>query len=201
LSLEIEKKDYQKVYSNFRHSSALWTIITVMAKNVKTHLYCFDDYRGFSEDVKKRFSDLTRYTVVSFQTREEFINHLEAEKEHTFCKVAILGLHDTKEQFEMIDKLIMEIKMIDTRTGLILLGPPEKMELIKKSLKFNIDAYIPKNGNSILRIHNTVKKLISEHSIGIFRKKRNISVYVLLGFLLLSVILILVAYFRLPQYF
>jgi hypothetical protein len=172
-----------------------------MAKNIKTHLYCYDDHRGFSEDVRKRFTDLSRYTVVSFQTREEFINHLEAEKEHTFCKVAILGLHDTKEQFEMIDKLIMEIKMIDTRTGLILLGPPEKMELIKKSLKFNIDAYIPKNGNSILRIHNTVKKLISEHSIGIFRKKRNISVYVLLGFLLLSVILILVAYFRLPQYF
>jgi DNA-binding NarL/FixJ family response regulator len=172
-----------------------------MAKNVKTHLYCYDDHRGFSEDVRKRFTDQSRYTVVSFQTREEFINHLAAEKENNFCKVAILGLHDTKEQFEMIDQLTVEIKKIDPRTGLILLGPPDKMEVIRKTLKFNIDAYIPKNTNSILRIHNTVKKLISEHSIGIFRKKRNISIYILLGFLLLSALLIIAAYFRFPQYF
>src|SRR5664280_2835664 len=172
-----------------------------MAKNIKTHLYCYDDHRGFSEDIRKRFTDQSRYTVVSFQTHEEFIRNIEQEKEHNFCKIAILSLHDTKEQFEMIDQLTREIKRIDSRTGLILLGPPDKMEVIKKTLKFNIDAYIPKNGNSILRIHNTVKKLISEHSIGIFRKKRNISFYVLLGFLLISVILVIIAWFRFPQYF
>ena len=174
---------------------------TVMAKNIKTHLYCYDDHRGFAEDVRKRFTDLSRYTVVSFQTREEFLDNIEAEKEHVFCKIAILGLHDTKEQIEMIDQLTREIKSIDRRIGLILLGPPEKMETIKKTLKFNIDAYIPKNTNSILLIHNAVKKLISEHSISIFRKKKNISVYVLLGFLMLSAILIIIAFFRLPQYF
>jgi hypothetical protein len=172
-----------------------------MAKNIKTHLFCYDDHRGFSEDVRKRFTDTSRYTVISFQTREEFINHLEVEKEHNFCKVAILGMHDTKEQFEMIDQLTMEIKRIDPRTGLILIGPVDKMEEIKKTVKFNIDAYIPKNANSILRIHNTVKKLISEHSIGIFRKKRNFSFYILLAFLLFSALLILIAYFNLPGYF
>ena len=172
-----------------------------MAKNTKTHLYCYDDHRGFSEDVRKRFTDLTRYTICSFPTREEFINQLDADKEHNFCKIAILGLHDTAEQFEMIEHLTLDIKRIDQRTGLILLGPQDKMEAIKKVLKFNIDAYIPKNGNSILRIHNTVKKLISEHSLVIFRKKSKYSIYVLLGFLLLSVIILIVAFFRLPQYF
>jgi len=172
-----------------------------MAKNIKTHLFCYDDHRGFTEDVRKRFNDISRYIVMSFQTREELIKHLEEEKEHNYCKVAILGLHDTQEQFEMIDQLTMEIIRIDPRTGLILLGPPDKMEAIKKTVKFNIDAYIPKNANSILRIHNTVKKLISEHSMGIFRKRRNFSIYILLGFLLLSAILIAIAFFRLPQYF
>ena len=51
-----------------------------MAKNIKTHLFCYDDHRGFTEDVRKRFTDTSRYTVISFQTREEFINHLEAGK-------------------------------------------------------------------------------------------------------------------------
>ena len=172
-----------------------------MAKNIKTHLICYDDHRGFTEDVRKRFTDTTRYTIVSFQTREEFISHLEKEKEHDFCKVAILGAHDTKDQFEMIDQLTMEIKRIDPRTGLILLGPGDKIEEIKKTVKFNIDAYIPKNANSVLRIHNTVKKLMSEHNIGIFRKRRNISLYVLLTFLLISALLILIAFFKFPGYF
>ena len=179
-----------------------FTIFTsVMAKNIKTHIFCYDDHRGFSEDVRKKFTDLTRYTVLSFQTREEFVNSIEQEKEHNNCKVAILALHDTKEQFEMIDHLTMEIKRIDPATGLILLCPPDKVELIKKSVRFNIDAYVPKNGNSILRIHNAVKKLISQHSITIFRKRSNISVYLLAGILLLSIISIIVAYFRFPIYF
>lgn len=172
-----------------------------MLKNIKTHLFCYDDHRGFSEDVRRRFSDNTRYTVISFQTREEFIDHLKEEKEHNFCKVAILGAHDTKEQFEMIDQLTQEIKRIDQRTGLILIGPVDKMEEIKKTVKFNIDAYIPKNANSILRIHNAVKKLISEHSIVIFRKRRNFSFYAFLVFLAVSSLLVIIAYLKFPQFF
>jgi hypothetical protein len=172
-----------------------------MAKNIKTHLFCYDDHRGFSEDVRKRFTDTARYTVISFQTREEFIGYFQNVKEHNFCKVAILGAHDTQEQYEMIDHLTTDIKKIDMRTGLILLGPQDKMEEIKKVVRYNIDAYIPKNANSILRIHNTVKKLISEHSILIFRKRRNRSLYILLGFLLLSLLIILISWFQLPEYF
>jgi DNA-binding NarL/FixJ family response regulator len=172
-----------------------------MVKTIKTHLYCYDDHRGFSEDVRKRFTDTARYTVSSFQTREDFLAHIEEEKTHNFCKVAILGAHETKEQLEMIDQLTMEIMKIDPGIGLIILGPADKMDEIKKMVKFNIDAYIPKNANSILRIHNTVKKLISEHSNGIFRKRRNFSLYILLGFLLLSALFILISYFKVPAYF
>jgi DNA-binding NarL/FixJ family response regulator len=172
-----------------------------MARNIKTHIYCYDDHRGFAEDVKKRFSDTGKYTVVSFPTREQYIDHIKKEREHNFCKIAILGLHDTREQFEMIDHLTIEIKKIDHTTGLILVGPPDKIEEIKKTVKYNIDAYIPKNANSILRINNTVKKLISEHSIGVFRKRRNVSLYVLLSVFLLSCLLVLIAYFKLPHYF
>ena len=82
-----------------------------MTKTDKTHIFCFDDYRSFSEDVKKRFQDTARYKVVSFQTREELLNHLEADKINPFCKIAILGMHDSKEQISLIDKLSVEIKI------------------------------------------------------------------------------------------
>lgn len=172
-----------------------------MAVSIKTYIFCYDDHRAFSEDVKKRFSDSSRYLVVSFPTRDELIGQLEKEREHNFCKIAILGLHDNKEQISMIDRMTVDIKKIDHKTGLILVGPADKMEEIKKTVKYNIDAFIPKNANSILRIHNTVKKLISEHNIGIFKKRRNISLYALLTFILISAFLTFLAYFKFPQYF
>jgi DNA-binding NarL/FixJ family response regulator len=166
-----------------------------------TYLLCYDDHRSFTEDIRKRFSDSTRYRVESFHNAQDFMDNIRKEKVKNSCKVAIIGVPDAREQFEMIGELTMAIKKVDQATGLILLIPPDKMEDLKKAVRFNIDAYIPRNDNSVLRIHNAVKKLISEQSIVIFRKRRNISVYVLLGFLVLAGLLVLIARFRLPQYF
>ena len=101
----------------------------------------------------------------------------------------------------MADRLIAEIKKIDNRTGIILLAPPDKIEELKKTARMNVDSYVPKNANTILRVHNTVKKLISEHSLINFRRRRSVSTYILLAFIVLSLILGIVAWFRLPMYF
>jgi hypothetical protein len=172
-----------------------------MAKSVITHIFCFDDHRSFGEDVKKRFSDIARYKVEIFLTRQDFLSHLLELSEYALCKVAILGIHDNNDHIEMIDHLSVEIKQIDPKTGIILLIPLEKMEEVKKTVKYNIDAFIPLNSNSILRIHNIVKKLISENSIIRFRKRRNFSFYILLIFFLLSILLIIAASLKLPEYF
>jgi DNA-binding NarL/FixJ family response regulator len=172
-----------------------------MVNEIQTYLFCLDDHRGFSEDVKKRFSDGSKYIVSVAHNREELIRNLENERTLNFCKVVIIGLHESKENFEMADHLISDIKKIDGSTGIILLAPPEKMEDLKKTARFNVDSYIPRNANTVLRIHNTVKKLISEHSLLIYRRKRIASTYVLMIVILLSIILAVVARFRLPMYF
>jgi len=166
-----------------------------------TFLICYDDHRSFTEDIRKRFSDGSRYTVTSFHTQQEFKDHCMAQMDNSFCKVVIIGVPDAQEQFKMIEEMTMEVKKYDPKTGLILLVPADKMEDLKKVVMFNIDAYIPRNSNTILRVHNAVKKLISEHSISIYRKRRNFSFYVLLAFLVLSGLLILAAYIKMPWYF
>lgn len=172
-----------------------------MAKTRMTFLICYDDHRSFTEDVKKRFTDTSRYHVVSFHAKQDFLSYFRKEAENSSCKVAIIGVPDAREQFESIEELTLEIKKADQKTGLILLVAPDKIDDLKKTIRFNIDAYIPRNANSILRIHNTVKKLFSEHNITIYRKKRNFSLYVVLAFLVISAILLLAAYFRFPEYF
>lgn len=172
-----------------------------MAGTIMTYLICYDDHKSFTEDVKKRFSDTSRYIVNSFHNWQEFMENCRRYLEPSSCKVVIIGVPDAKEQFEMIEEMTMQIKKIDHKTGLILLVPPDKIEDLKRIVRFNIDAYIPRNANTVLRIHNTVKKLISEYSIAIFRKRRNFALYVLLAFVIISVLITIFAYFRLPGYF
>lgn len=166
-----------------------------------TSLICFDDHRSFTDDIRKRFSDPARYNVTSFVTRQELIDYCKNEKENYACKVAIIGVPESKEQLEMIEEFTMDIKKVDSKTGLILLASPDKIEEVRKTIMFNIDAYIPRNANTILRIHNTVKKLISEHGINYYRKKRNTSVYILIAVFALALAGLLFAYFKLPGYF
>jgi len=172
-----------------------------MAKTKMTYLICYDDHRNFTEDIKKRFSDTSRYQVASFHNKQDLLDYCSKEAENNSCKVAVIGVPDAREQFESVDELTQEIRNSDPGTGLILLVPPDKMDDLKKVVKFNIDAYIPRNSNSILRIHNTVKKLFSEYNISIFRRKRNISVYVLLLFIVLAAILLIAARLKFPEYF
>jgi DNA-binding NarL/FixJ family response regulator len=173
----------------------------LMAGIKMTYILCYDDHRSFTEDIRKRFSDETRYQVESYHNVQEFMENWRRDREKNSCRVAIIGVPDAKEQFEMIDEMTLDIKKADPAAGLILLVQPEKMDDLKKAVRFNIDAYIPRNSNSILRIHNAVKKLISEQNITIFRRKRNFSFYVLLGFLLLAGVLILIVWLKLPRYF
>lgn len=172
-----------------------------MPAKLLTTLLCYDDHRSFTEDVRKRFSDTAQYEVVSYHSKQDFLEQCKKESDNSSCKVAIIGVPDAKEQFQVIDEMTMEIKKIDPRTGLILLVPGEKMEDLKKVVRFNIDAYIPRNANTILRLHNAVKRIISEHSIAIFKKRRNFSLWVLFGFLIISALVVLIALLRFPGYF
>jgi DNA-binding NarL/FixJ family response regulator len=172
-----------------------------MPAKLLTTLLCYDDHRSFTEDVRKRFFDVSQYEVVSFHTKQDFLDQCKKESDNSSCKVAIIGVPDAKEQFQVIDEMTMEIKKIDPCTGLILLVPVDKMEDLRKVVRFNIDAYIPRNANTILRLHNAVKKIISEHSISVFKKRRNISLWILFGFLIFCALALLIAFLRFPGYF
>lgn len=172
-----------------------------MPVNKITNLICYDDHRLFIEDVRKKFSDTSKYRVESFHSQEEFTGHLKKLAKSKSCKVVLIGIPDDMEHFEAIGKLTAEISKPNTDTNIILIAPPGKIEELKKAVKFNIDAYIPRNSNAILRIHNEVKKLISEYNIAIYRKRKYISLYILFIFLIICIVVAVIAYFKLPNYF
>lgn len=172
-----------------------------MLRTRLTYVFCLDEHRSFAEEVRKRFSDTSKYRVIHSVTQDDFLKSFIEEKEHRNCKIAILTVHETKDHGHLFEGLIREILKVAPGTGVILVYPPDRSEEIKKAVIFNIDARIPKNANTMMRLHNEVKKLISEHNLEIRRKKRNLSIYILLAFLIISAILLLVAYLKLPEYF
>lgn len=145
--------------------------LIAMTAKLLTTLLCYDDHRTFTEDVRKRFSDGAQYEVLSFHAKQDFLNQCNMESDNSSCKVAIIGVPDAKEQFQIIDEMTMEIKRIDQSTGLILLVPGDKMEDLKKVVRFNVDAYIPRNSNTILRLHNAVKRLSANIVLPFLRRE------------------------------
>ncbi len=172
-----------------------------MKKNIMTHILCYDEFRGFAGDLKKRFTDPEKYVFTTFGSKLELMELVSAEKKAHLCRVAVIGIHDSSDQFGLTEKLTRGIKQSDPDTGLILIVPQEKTGEIQKAIRFNIDAYIPRNSNAPLRVHNAVKKLVSEYNLRIFRKKRNRAFLVLALFLILSAVILLIARLRLPEYF
>lgn len=173
----------------------------VMQNKKKTYLICYDDFRWFTEEVRRKFDDISKYNIVSFVTVEDYMLYLEKNKAHKFCKIAILGAHDNTGQFELIDKLVREIKKIDAGIAVILLYTPDKIDEIKKTIPSDVNAYIPKNTNAMVRLHNVVKKIQGELTINIFRKRRNFSLYILAGFIIIFILLIAFVFFEFPVHF
>jgi hypothetical protein len=172
-----------------------------MSGTDKTYLYCYDDRRSFSEEIRNRFSDQARYSLFIYHNSDDFINQIIKEKENRFCNIAIIGVHEAGEDIPIIDQLMANIRTTNNSIRIIMICHPEKIGEIKKKLKLNADSYIPNNSNLILRTHNIVKKIISEYHLSIFRSRRNLSIYVLAGFVLIALILGAIAFFVYPQYF
>lgn len=170
-------------------------------KAIRTYIACLDDHRNFSEDIRKRFSDTSKYTVTVTHNREDLVKSLGNEKGPDIFRIAILGLYDSKDNFEYTENIIADIRAYDRNTAILLLASPDKLEDIKESLGNLVSSCIPRNANSVLRIHNTVKKLVSEHNLSFYRKRRNISERILIAFLILSALVILFSRLFLPEYF
>jgi len=172
-----------------------------MALSHKTHIFCLDDHRSFSEEIRKRFTDTSRYEVSVSYNADDLLRLLNMEKSKRVCKLIIIGLHDSRESYAGTEQLVNEIKKADPETGVLLVVSQERLNDAEKQLRFNIDAFIPRNSSTVLRVHNAVKKHISEHNLKIYRKRRNISFILLVICMVVAIIVLLVARIKFPEYF
>jgi hypothetical protein len=172
-----------------------------MADRDFTYLFCLDDKRSYSVEVKRRFNDADRYMVYVSQSRHELLNLVKEHLPRPGNKVAILPYYNTPDQSEPLKTLAADIQNVSPDLTIVLLVHGESPE--ESVLKSGIVAYswVPASNNSILRIHNSVKKLISEKSLEIRTRRKNIALKVLIAILILSGLVVIFAMYRFPDYF
>jgi hypothetical protein len=129
---------------------------------------------------------------MTFSSKQELMGSFSREAGHAFCRVAVLSLYDDAGQGIIAEEAFRELSELDRDAGLVIIYPESRGEEVRKMKGINPDAFIPRNNNSILRLHNFVKKVMSERNLEISRKRRNLSIFVLLGFLALSAAIFLI---------
>lgn len=172
-----------------------------MAARSRTAVICLDDHRNFSDDIRKRFTDTSRYEVSVYHNGDDLLKNFTSLKQGAGCRIVLIGIHDTKESRTAVEVLVEKIKTHEPAAGILIIVNPEKIEEARRELRFNIDGFVPRNSNMVLRIHNAVKKHISEYNLDIYRKRRKISVIFLVAGIILSLIILIIARSRFPLYF
>lgn len=165
---------------------------------MKTHLYIYDERKLFTGDIVRKFDDPARYEISAFHIRDELIRSLNLRQNRNKCIIVVIG---SGEIVEHTLSLIESIRSMRHVNGIIALCPSDKTDEIRRSAALSNEMCIPQNSNTILRIHNTVKKIFSEYTINIHRIRRNRSAVIFGIFVVLSALLLVAAMIKYPQYF
>ena len=172
-----------------------------MVSREYTYLFCLDEKRNYSVEVKRRFNDTSRYGVLTSQSRHEFLNLVKEHRLSGALKVALLPYADTHDQNEPVKTIAADIRDVSPDIVIVLLVSGDSPEELMVKSGINPYAWVPATNNSVLRIHNLVKKLISEKNLTRKTKRMRWVLRLLIFFLIAGAGLILYCRFRFPQYF
>lgn len=166
-----------------------------------TYLFCLDEKKNYSVEVNRRFDDGTRYEVLVSQSRHEFLNIVKQHRSGSSTKVALLPFADTHDQNDPVKTIAADIRAVSPDIIIILLVSGESPdELVLKS-GINPYAWVPATNNSVLRIHNVVKKLISEKTLTLKTTRIRRVGRILVGLIIAALLFLVYSVFRFPQYF
>ncbi len=172
-----------------------------MAASKITQLICYDDHRNFTGDLKKKFSDETRYLVTSIHNTEQYIDYCEQIAKNNFCVIAIIGFTESVDKITFLNEFLEKVNNVMPDGGTILLVQSGNLQEVKDGISQSVDAVIPINNNTVLRIHNAVKRFISEYNIVIFKRRRNRALTAVMVFMAFMIAALFFFLFRYPVYF
>lgn len=168
---------------------------------ILTNIICFDEYNNFVEKVITKFSDTEKYKLATFHNKQTFVDYCEKMNESEQCNVAIIGCFEQDEAMKNSVSVVEAVKAVNPKIGVVAVVPPEKMDLCIKRITSGVDDFIPQNNNAVTRVHNSVKKIISQYNVAVLEKYRNRTILAAALFVLLMIFAAFVLHLSYPQFF
>lgn len=147
----------------------------------KIKLFCLDDHRSFSDEIRKKFADDHRFQIYSTNNKEEYIKTLSLQQSKLSVIVPIAAIHNNREQIESLNQVFRDPRLEKFFQSVILLVPPEKYEELCLETTIPAYSFIPRNTNFMLRLNNTIKKMVSEHNLITQKYARNVFLWILIS--------------------
>jgi len=165
----------------------------------KTIIYIIDDDPIFLRILEKKFRDMSRFRIITFNTGEEFIDFLKKNSiPKNIFQIAITDynfLNKVNTQINGIE-LIKKIKKINPYIKIILTSSQDNKTIINKALSVDRETitFIPKNEDNFELFLDEVRYFVSEHTVKILRKRMLISQAVFFSTLIIGIIVLI--YFK-----
>lgn len=160
-----------------------------LQKAVNVHLV--DDDEFYLKIFKNKFQTTTDYVVHTYSCGEDFLKELKqnpipGNQKH----VVILDYYlRTKANQDALDgnEVLREIKLLYPDMDVIMLSGTNEEAIVDKAIELGAFAFIKKNENSFLRIHNNIKRSLSKNRL---KKREKSTKLIMLTFLSVAVIVI-----------
>ncbi|MDY0160292.1 MAG: response regulator, partial [Bacteroidales bacterium] len=156
--------------------------------------YYVDDDLLYLSYFRKTFNFDLPHSLFTFSSGEALINKFSRDISNSNFKIVILDyvLSSVDKKARTGIELLPIIKEIDPETEVIILSEYENMDVKATSSNLHPSTYIRKNDHTFIRLYSAINLIISKYNLK--RKKRagRISIYILLSFVILTLILFVI---------
>ncbi len=165
----------------------------------KTIIYIIDDDPLFLRIMEKKFRDMSRFKVMTFNTGEEFLDFLKKNNlPKNLFQIAITDYNFLNKVYKQINgiELIKRIKNINPYIKIILTSSQDNKEIINEALSLDREAitFVPKNEDNFELFLDQVRYFVSEHTVRILKKRKLIAQTVFFSTLLIGTVIFI--YFK-----
>lgn len=166
----------------------------VKIKDSDINIYLIDDDELLNKILLTKFQQNTTYNVYTYTSGDDFIQfyHSQPNAKKQFHIVILDYLlkplepaHSTKNGIDFLQ----EFKQLNPEIQVILISAVENPDISIQAQKYGAAAFIKKNENSFLRIHNQINFLISEIKLQQAHKRSLTTRYLFLTLLLVFIII------------
>ena len=168
-------------------------------------VYLVEDDEFYLKVFENKFKTSTKYNIFTFNSGESLIEFFRRKPLPTkYVHIVVLDYYlrsmenqDAKNGVEIL-KLVKEINL---EIEVILYSGIEDDSIVSQGIQIGAVTFVKKNENSFTRIHNSIKGIISKHSLELKHTQSRLTIKIFVAVILACLAGLAILYYTNPDIF